>query len=49
MSLKKHIHRKRKQVSFLVEHLFSLYLSIETNINYVTPESIRPAKCISKI
>ena len=33
MPLKKHIHRKRKQVGFLAEHLFSLYLSTEANMN----------------
>ena len=32
MSLKKHIHRKRKQVGFLAEHLFSICLSVEANM-----------------
>ena len=49
VSLKKHTHRKRKQVGFLDEHLFPLYLSTEANMNYVTLESIKPAKCISKL
>ena len=33
MPLKKPIHRERKQVGLLAEHLFSLYLSTEVNMN----------------